>query len=126
MKAYLTVHGLASTIVGASRAKAPASASSAAGVKMEVADATDKEKIAYARIMMCLDDERVMMMQTVADGDAAGLWANLVRLYERSSTASKAHTRKMLHASRMGGDDFDVVTGGRDIDHIYDRCYRWC
>ena len=112
IKARLQLAGtkVAKAIEGRSRATAPASASatSSAGVKMEVKDVTDKERMAYAIVIQHLDDERLQMMQSVAEHDAAGLWAEIVRINESVSIVSKMHTREMLYAARMGGDSFDV------------------
>lgn len=120
LRASLTMLGLSETIEGPSRATAPATSSSVtsgAGVKMVVADASEDEKKAHAFILLRLDDERAMMMQRIATGDAAGLYAHLTRLYVRQTTASKAHTRNMLHQSRMGNDDFDVYKS-RVMQHV--------
>ena len=112
IKARLQLAGtkVAKAIEGRSRATAPASASatSSAGVKMEVKDVTEEERMAYAIVVQCLDDERLQMMQSVAEHDAAGLWAEIVRINESVSIVSKMHTREMLYAARMGRDSFDV------------------
>jgi hypothetical protein len=64
---------------------------------------------AYSILTLSLDDPRMQMMMHVEEGDAAGVWRTLVAHYERTSTASKAHTRSMLHKQRMyETEEFDM------------------
>ena len=66
---------------------------------------------AYGVFMQTLSDTQLHMAMPpmVAVNDAAGVWSVLLRHYERKTTASKAHTRSMLHKTKMRGDEeFDV------------------
>lgn len=66
---------------------------------------------AYGVFMQVLSDTQLHMVMPpmVAVNDAAGVWSVLLRHYERKTTASKAHTRSMLHKTKMRGDEeFDV------------------
>lgn len=61
--------------------------------------------------MQVLSDTQLHMVMPpmVAVNDAAGVWRVLLRHYERKTTASKAHTRSMLHKTKMrSGEEFDV------------------
>ena len=63
---------------------------------------------AYSILMLSLDEARVEMMMEVEEGDAYGVWKILVKHYERQTNASKSHTRRMLHSTRMiEGEEFD-------------------
>lgn len=88
--------------------KSPSSSSAARLTTM-----TDAERAALARIhsilLLTLDNTRLQMVMHVAEGDAVGVWRELQRHYERDTTASKAHTRAMMHKTKMkSGDDFDL------------------
>jgi hypothetical protein len=62
---------------------------------------TDQQQRAFALLLMSLDDAHMLMVMGIAEGDCAGVWSELTKRYERTSTASKAHTRSMLHKTKM-------------------------
>jgi hypothetical protein len=83
-----------------------ATSSSASNVKAKKTEAmTDEDRKkayrAYGILIASLDDARTQMVMHIEEGDAAGVWRTLCAQYERTSTASKAHTRSMLHKTRM-------------------------
>ena len=70
-----------------------------------------KRKKAYSTLLLALDDAHLQMVMQVEEGDARGVWKELCDHYERTTMASKAHTRGMLHRSRMdtaNGESFDM------------------
>jgi gag-polypeptide of LTR copia-type/Zinc knuckle len=115
MMAYMTFVGLkgvldATPVSSTTTTKTSASAtvSSNVTVKTNVDDVDDQER-AYTILMMCLDDARIELVMHVPVGDAAGVWTELVKHYERKTMASKAHTRSMLHKTKMSeNEQFDT------------------
>lgn len=98
--------GSASATKGKAKAKDEAEAEPAAA-----AERARQSARAYGVFMQVLSDTQLHMVMPpmVAVNDAAGVWRVLVRHYERKTTASKAHTRSMLHKTKMRGDEeFDV------------------
>lgn len=68
-----------------------------------------KRKKAYSTLVLALNDTHLQMVMQVPEGDAHGVWAELVGHFERTTMASKAHTRGMLHKTRMqSGESFDL------------------
>lgn len=60
-------------------------------------------------ILMSLDEAHTHMVMSVEEGDSYGLWKLLVNHFERTTTASKARTRRMLHTLRMDvGEEFEM------------------
>ena len=93
---------------GDAKAKAKAKAEADPAAAAELARHSSR---AYGVFMQVLSDTQLHMVMPpmVAVNDAAGVWSVLVRHYERKTTASKAHTRSMLHKTKMRGDEeFDV------------------
>jgi hypothetical protein len=81
------------------------------GGKKKEADLLMKSRCAraYTIILLSLDDTRIQMVMDVAEGDSVGLWSALMKLFERTTTASKTHTRRMLHQIKMDVDEeFDL------------------
>jgi hypothetical protein len=91
-----------------------ATSSSATNVKAKKTEAmTDEDRKkadrAYGILIASLDDARTQMVMHIEEGDTAGVWRTLCAHYERTSTASKAHTRSMLHKTRMElNEEFDL------------------
>ena len=93
---------------GDAKAKAKAKAEADPAAAAELARHSSR---AYGVFMQTLSDTQLHMVMPpmVSVNDAAGVWSVLVRHYERKTTASKAHTRSMLHKTKMRGDEeFDV------------------
>lgn len=68
-----------------------------------------KRDKAYGILITSLDDSRAHLVMHISEGDAAGVWRTLCSHYERKSTASKAHTRKLLHNEKMNeNEEFDL------------------
>jgi hypothetical protein len=66
---------------------------------------------AYSVMMTLLSDVHMHLVQPplVAAGDAAGVWRALLAHFERKTMATRAHTRRMLHNSKMKEDEqFDM------------------
>lgn len=88
-----------------SATSASSSSSSSPGDDQDEAEvgvqAKKKQNKAYSVLMLSLDDARTQMVLHIKEGDAAGVWRTLVSQYESSSMASKAHTRSMLHKTKM-------------------------
>lgn len=57
----------------------------------------------YGMLILTLDDAHVAIVTSeVAEGDAAGAWRVLLRMYERNTTASKHQLRRELHRVKLG------------------------
>ena len=91
------------------------SSSSKAPVEPTVKTESEASKLksmrAYSFFMQVLGDEPLALVipPLVPEDDAAGVWSALVAHYERKTTASKAHTRGMLHKIHMSeGEDYDT------------------
>ena len=109
MKALLSMHELMCVV---ELAPAPASGSALKAKKDASEDAAaaseevrKKKEKAWYYLLAALDDARMQMMVHIKDGEPALLWSELLRINESNSQASKAHTRSMLHKTKM---DFDV------------------
>ena len=88
--------------------EADAMAASSKTAKAAESDEARRRK-AYSTLILALNDTHLQMVMQVAEGDAHGVWTELVEHFERSTMASKAHTRGMLHKTRMQrGEAFDV------------------
>jgi transposase InsO family protein len=71
-----------------------------------------KAKKAYAMLINCLEDEQLHLVAHVPMGNAHEVWNILQQRYERKTTASKAHTRDMLHKCKMEkSEGFDNYLG---------------
>lgn len=73
----------------------------------DTTDASNRQAsgIVYGILISSLDDERMAMIMHIEEGDAYAVWMCLTNHYERSTMASKSHTRMMLHTSRMSSDE---------------------
>ena len=84
--------------------------------KMSAEDVAHTHR-AYSVLIATLPDQLVylVMPPTVAAGDAAAVWRALRTHFERKTMASKAHTRKMLHQSKMQeGERVDTYWGRKN------------
>ena len=62
----------------------------------------DRHRV-YGMLILTLDDAHVAIVTSeVAEGDAAGAWRVLLRMYERDTTASKHQLRRELHRIKLG------------------------
>jgi hypothetical protein len=64
-----------------------------------------KSKKAYAILMLSLQTEQIRLVAHVPRGNANGVWEVLLQRYERKTTASKTHTRDMLHKCKMNKEE---------------------
>lgn len=74
----------------------------------------------YSFFMQVLGDEPLALVipPLVEEDDAAGVWRTLIAHYERRTTASKAHTRRMLHQTKMGEvEEYDMYKA-RIMQHV--------
>jgi transposase InsO family protein len=60
-----------------------------------------KASKAYAIFIMSLSDEALQSVMHIPRGNAYEIWQALLKRYESKTTASKTHTRDMLHKCRM-------------------------
>jgi hypothetical protein len=78
----------------------------------EIAQLEKKSRKAFAIIINCLQDEQLQLVVQVPRGNAHEVWNILTQRYERTTTASKAHTRDMLHKCKMSSNEsFDGYLG---------------
>jgi hypothetical protein len=68
---------------------------------------TDLDKMykAYSILLLALSNEQARFVMDISYGDANGIWQNLIRRFERITTASKSHTRTLLGQSEMKEDE---------------------
>jgi hypothetical protein len=108
IRAYMLLVG-PKNVLDASPTTSGTSASSTTTIVKKKTGKDEDQHRAYATLMMCLDDARIMLLMSVPEGDATGAWAELVKYYERTTMASKAHTRSMMHKTKMSDDEeFDA------------------
>lgn len=68
-----------------------------------------QQRSVYTILTLSLDDIRLEMIMAIEEGDAIGVWTVLTKHFERQTTASRAHTRSMLHKTKMdANEDFDI------------------
>ena len=71
-----------------------------------------KSAKAFAVLALTLTPEVVSQVLHVPQGNAYVLWNKLVQRFESKTTASKAHTRDLLHKCKMFRDElFDIYEG---------------
>ena len=83
---------------------------SASSGKKAAEEEETKRKKAYSALVLSLGDAQLQMVMNVAEGNPHAVWKELSEHYEpRNTMASKAHTRGMLHKTRMQrGESFDL------------------
>ncbi len=87
-----------SSAAGAAGTAGQDSQSSSRGGRVE----QDRHRV-YGMLILTLDDAHVAIVTSeVAEGDAAGAWRVLLRMYERDTTASKHQLRRELHRIKLG------------------------
>lgn len=80
----------------------------------------DRQRV-YGTLILTLDDAHVAIVTSeVAEGDAAGVWKVLLRMYERESVASKHHLRRELHRIQLGATESVEAYKAR-VTHIVGR-----
>lgn len=94
----------------------PASSIARSDVRAE----QDRQRV-YGTLIMTLDDAHVAIVTSeVTEGDAAGAWRVLLRMYERQSAASKHHLRRELHRIQLGATESVEAYKAR-VTHIVGR-----
>jgi hypothetical protein len=73
--------------------------------KPEEKKGTSKGSKAYAIFIMSLSDEALQSVMHIPRGNAYEVWQALLKRYESKTTASKTHTRDMLHKSKMDKEE---------------------
>jgi len=100
----------AGTLPPTERKKRAGAASAAGPVDLassrnDVRAEQDRQRV-YGTLILTLDDAHVAIVTSeVAEGDAAGVWRVLLRMYERNSAASKHHLRRELHRIQLGATE---------------------
>ena len=68
-----------------------------------------KSKAAFRTFVSSLSDDLILLINSVAPGDAHGVWKILLAKYERKTMASLHHTRGKLLSMRMeASESFDA------------------
>jgi hypothetical protein len=83
-----------------SSSSGPGGDAAAAKAKLREEEVELRNK-AYSMILMSLDEAHTHMVMSVEEGDSFGIWSILTSHFERTTTATKAHTRRMLHTLKM-------------------------
>ena len=65
----------------------------------------NKAKKAYAIFMMTLSDDVLNLVMHIPRGNAHEVWNTILQEFESKTTASKSHTRAMLHKCKMGNNE---------------------
>lgn len=80
----------------------------------------DRQRV-YGQLILTLDDAHVAIVTSeVAEGDAAGVWRMLLRMYERETVASKHQLRRELHRVKLGSTESIEAYKAR-VMHIVGR-----
>jgi hypothetical protein len=96
---------------GTSTSESSGSTSSSTDIKVQEKhlELVKKGKKAYATLVNCLSNEQLSLVSHVPLGNAHEVWNILIQRYERKTTASKAHTRDMLHkCKKESKESFDA------------------
>ena len=104
IKAESSSSGAAAAAAPGPAAAASSSSDSAASAKaqaLKAATALEASNRVYGALMLALDGEALQMVVHITPGDAAAVWAILLKRYERNTMASKHHLRRQLRNSRM-------------------------
>lgn len=115
----------AGTLPPAERKKRAGAASAAGPVdpassRNDVRAEQDRQRV-YGALILTLDDAHVAIVTSeVTEGDAAGVWRVLLRMYERNSAASKHQLRRELHRIQLGATESIEAYKAR-VTHIVGR-----